>query len=177
MFFLYPLLLQAYKDIPFQPWLRGRLDGIEPQEMRNLMSLRDLFRSGVLGHVVLHARLERRHGGSERDVKRELRKAGFKKELILANVKRVEKLVRKLEWRPGASEWSDYRALGHYSDSDSEHKADFVRRAAAASRWELAWDLGANDGRFSRIVADHARNVVAMDADPAVVDELYRSLR
>ena len=25
--FLYPLLLQAYKDIPFQPWLRGNLEG------------------------------------------------------------------------------------------------------------------------------------------------------
>jgi hypothetical protein len=30
--YLYPLLLQAYKGIPFQPWLRGRLDGIEPRE-------------------------------------------------------------------------------------------------------------------------------------------------
>ena len=52
-----------------------------------------------------------------------------------------------------------------------------MRRAVAGGRCELAWDLGANDGRFSRIVAEHARNVVAMDADPVVVDGLYRSLR
>ena len=33
---LYPLLLQAYKGVPFQPWLRGSLEGIEPAEMRAL---------------------------------------------------------------------------------------------------------------------------------------------
>src|ERR1043165_3908907 len=32
MLFLYPLLLQAWKDVPFQPWLRGTLEGISPQE-------------------------------------------------------------------------------------------------------------------------------------------------
>jgi hypothetical protein len=177
MLFLYPLLLQAYKDMPFQPWLRGKLDGIEPQECRDLMSFRDLFRAGVLSHVLLHARLERRHADSNRDLKGELGRAGFKKELIVANVKRLERLVRKLEWRPGASEWSDYGPRGHYSDSDSEQKDEFVRRVAAEKDWELAWDLGCNDGRFSRIVAEHARTVIAMDADVAVVDGLYRSLR
>jgi SAM-dependent methyltransferase len=177
MLFLYPLLLQAYKDIPFQPWLRGRLDGIEPQECRDLMSSRDLFRAGVLTHVLLHARLARRHADSSRDVKRELGRAGFKKELIVANVKRLERLVGKLEWRPGASEWSDYGPRGHYTDSDSKRKDEVVRRAAARRDWELALDLVCNYGRFSRIVAEHARYVVAMDSDAAVVDGLYRSLR
>jgi hypothetical protein len=175
--FLYPLLLQAYKDMPFQPWLRGRLDGIDPQECRDLMSFRDLFRAGVLSHVLLHARLERRHAASSRDVKGELGRAGFKKELIVANVTRLERLVRKLEWRPGASEWSGYGPRAHYTDADSEAKDEFVRRVAAERDCELAWDLGCNDGRFSRIVAEHARTVIAMDADAAVVDGLYRSLR
>src|SRR5690606_4079832 len=30
MLYLYPLLFQAYKDIPFHPWLRGAIDGIPP---------------------------------------------------------------------------------------------------------------------------------------------------
>jgi hypothetical protein len=177
MLFLYPLLLQAYKGVPFQPWLRGRLEGIEPQECRDLMSARDLFRAGVLAHVLLHARLERRHAGSDRDVKGELGRAGFKKELIAANVKRLDRLVRKLDWRPGASEWSGYGPREHYTDADSEAKSQFVRRVAAEQHRELAWDLGCNDGRFSRIVAEHARTVIAMDADAAVVDGLYRALR
>ena len=177
MLFLYPLLLQAYKDVPFEPWLRGRLEGIEPQQMRDLMSFRDLFRSGVLAHVVLHARLERRNADTSRDVKAELGKAGFKKELIVANVKRLQRLVGKLEWKPGATAWSDYGPRGHYTDGDTAAKDEFVRRVAAEQPRDLVWDLGANDGRYSRIAAEHARTVVAMDADAAVVDGLYRSLR
>jgi SAM-dependent methyltransferase len=177
MLFLYPLLLQAYRDVPFQPWLRGRLDGIEPQQCRDLMSVRDLFRAGVLAHVVLHARLERRNADSKRDVKTELRKAGFRKELIVANVKRLQALVAKLEWKPGASAWSDYGSRAHYTDADTTSKDEFVRRVAAQRGWKLVWDLGCNDGRYSRIASEHARTVVAMDADAAVVDGLYRSLR
>jgi hypothetical protein len=54
--FLYPLLLQAYKKISFQPWLRGRLDGIEPEEFVRVMSVRDFVRPGVLTHGYLQAR-------------------------------------------------------------------------------------------------------------------------
>ena len=30
MLYLYPLLLQSVKGVPFQPWLRGSIDGITP---------------------------------------------------------------------------------------------------------------------------------------------------
>ena len=58
MLYLYPLLLQSAKDVPFQPWLRGSIDGITPPQMRALMSFRDRFRKGVFTNVFLHARLE-----------------------------------------------------------------------------------------------------------------------
>lgn len=63
--FLYPLMLQAYKGVPFHPWLRGALEGVAPGEARALVSLRDMLRRGVLSHVVLHARLERRYAASK----------------------------------------------------------------------------------------------------------------
>jgi len=106
MLFLYPLLLQAWKDVPFQPWLRGSIEGISPQECRNVLSARDLLRCGVFTHVVLHSRLERRYGERPTDVRRELKAAGFTKELILANVQRLERLVSRLRWRPARSAWS-----------------------------------------------------------------------
>jgi SAM-dependent methyltransferase len=176
MLFLNPLLLQAYKGVPFGPWLRGSLAGISPGEVRGLMSARDLFRRGVLPHVVLHARLERKHAESGRDVKGELRKAGFRKELIAANVRRLEKLVRGLEWKAGRTEWSEYGATTSYADEDARRKEAFVREVVASRAWGLAWDLGCNEGRFSRIAAENARYVVSVDADAAVVDRLYREL-
>lgn len=171
---LYPLLLQAYKGVPFQPWLRGSLEGIEPAEMRGLIGFRDRFRRGVLAHVILHARLEARY--AERDVKRELRQAGFHAELIRANARKLRKLVRGLDWEPGRTAWSGYGEENPYDDADAAAKEAFVREAAGAGRWRLLWDLGCNDGRYTRVAAREADYTVAVDADAAVVEALYRAL-
>jgi hypothetical protein len=177
MLYLYPLMLQAWKGVPFQPWLRGSLEGIEPETARSLLSTRDRFRRGVLGHVVLHSRLERRYGDRRRDVKHELRSAGFKTELIRANAEGLRRLVRRLAWEPGRTEWSGYGEDNPYSEADAEAKEAFVREATAARRWALAWDLGCNDGRYTRVAADACDYVVAVDADAAVAELLYRTLK
>jgi hypothetical protein len=177
MLFLYPLLLQAWKDVPFQPWLRGNLDGISPHEARSLLSARDLLRRGALSHVVLHDRLERRYEQRDVDLRGELRKAGFKKELILANIRRLERLVGRLRWEPAGSAWSDYTLDTTYSSEDAERKARFVAAAAEEERPRVVWDLGCNEGRHARLAAEHAEYVVAMDADGLVADRLYRALR
>jgi SAM-dependent methyltransferase len=178
MLFLFPLMLRAYKDVPFQPWLRGDLDGIEPGELRNLLSLRDRFRRGVLTHVVLHARLEKSQADRSTDVKRELKKVGFRKELIEANVGKLHKLVSRLRWEPDADAvWVAYGEQNTYTERETEQKAAFVAAAAETGRWPRVWDLGCNDGRFSQIAARHADQVVAVDGDEGVVEVLYRGLR
>jgi SAM-dependent methyltransferase len=176
MLSLYPLLLQAFRKVPFQPWLRGSLEGITPEECRRLLSVRDRLRRGVLGHVVLHSRLERRYADRRRDVKGELRAAGFHKGLIEANARGLEKLVRRLSWEPERVGWARYGEEAPYSDADTAAKETFVREAAGRRRSRLVWDLGANDGRFTRLAAANADYTVAVDADPAVVELLYRTL-
>jgi ribosomal protein L11 methylase PrmA len=39
------------------------------------------------------------------------------------------------------------------------------------------WDIGCNVGVFSRIAAERARYVVAMDGDHVAIDRLYRALK
>jgi hypothetical protein len=177
MLFLYPLMLQAYKDLPFHAALRGSLDGIAPQHARAVLA-GERFRRGVLSNVLLHARLESRYAGAEgRDVKRELRKAGFNEELLAANFAKLEKLVARLEWKPGETAWTGYGEDNTYDDAAARGKAEFVREAAARRRVALAWDVGCNDGRYARIAAESADLVVAFDSDHATVDALYRRLR
>jgi ribosomal protein L11 methylase PrmA len=175
--FLYPLLLQAYKGVPFQPWLRGRIDGIGPEDCWRLMSLRDLLRPGVLTHVYLHARAQENLGASSRAVRRELRDAGFGKETIEANVRRLRPLVAGLSPQPEQTAWSHYGDNSGYAEEAGREKASFVEQVARARDWELVWDLGSNTGTFARLAARHARYVVAMDADRVAVDRLYQALR
>ncbi|MDQ3572171.1 MAG: methyltransferase [Actinomycetota bacterium] len=174
---LNPLLLQAYRGIPFQPWLRGSLEGISPADADRCFSLRDHFRRGVLSHVHLHARLEARNAArAGADVKRELRDARFSSELIRANARKLRKLVGRLDWDPGASAWTGYREVNTYTDATAERKARFVADAAVAAAARLVWDVGANDGAYSRVAAAAGAYVVAFDYDQATIDNLYRQL-
>ncbi len=177
MLFLYPLMLQAYKDLSFHAALRGSLDGIAPHDARAVLS-GERFRKGVLSNVLLHARMETRYAGvSGREVKQELRRAGFNKELLDATLGKLEKLVQGLEWKPGETAWTGYGEDNTYDDASAARKARFVREAAARRPVRLAWDVGCNDGAYARIAAESAELVVAFDADHATVDGLYRRLR
>jgi hypothetical protein len=174
---LYPLFLQAYRDVAFQPWLRGQVDGIPPGQMRALLSGRDLLRPGVLKNVSLHSAMESRYSkDTTREVRKDLKSAGFSKELGVATVRSLHKLVRGVAWDKG-SHWADYQATNTYTDEERAAKAAFVAAALEGRGLGLVLDLGGNDGSYSRVASDHADYVVCVDGDPVVVDRLYRRLR
>ncbi|MEH0981573.1 class I SAM-dependent methyltransferase [Micromonospora sp. CPCC 205556] len=176
---LYPLLLQAHLGLDFQPWLRARVDGIEPDQMRRLFGGTRRLLPGVLTHVHLHGAMQARNArSSTADVRAQLRAAGYSRDLALATVRGIEKLVRRLDRRADGSHWVDYQRTCGYTAQDRAEKERFVEAAlAVAGTPRLVLDLGANDGRYARIAARHAAQVVAVEQDPAVVDTLYRALR
>jgi hypothetical protein len=177
MLYLYPLLLQSVKDVPFHPWLRGAIEGITPAQMRGLGSGRDRFRRGWFTNVFLHARLEQRYGDRGGEVKRDVKKAGFNKQILVANVRKMKKLVARLEWNPPEGVWVAYGERNSYTDDDAKRKDEFVREVSTSREWPLVWDIGANNGRYSRIAAEGAKTVLAVDADQGPVELLYRTLR
>ena len=157
--------------------MRGSLEGIEPAQCAQLMSLRDMLRPGVLSHVILQAKAQASYARTERNLKKDLRQAGFHKTLIQANVSRLRKLVAQLAWKQTRSTWSDYTEALPYTEREQHQKADFVRRITHSRRWNLVWDLGCNTGTFSRIAAENADYVLAMDIDALAVDRLYCALK
>jgi hypothetical protein len=175
--FLYPLLLTAYRDIPFQSWLRGAIDGIVPADMNHVLTLRDRFRPGVFKDVYIQAKLQASFADTRQDVRGDLQRVGFGKELILNNLRRLRKIVDKLEWQRSSSEWAGYVEESSYDDGTTGVKKAFVAEAAGSQRWNLAWDLGANTGTFSRIAAEHSEYVVAFDGDLLAIERLYLSLQ
>lgn len=175
--FLFPLQLQTYKGLGFHPWLRGSIDGISPQEIRQILSSRDLFRRGVLLHVVMQARLQERYGGTDRSVRDDLKQGGFSAELVRSTVGRMRKLVSGLDWEPERSEWSEYSQEHGYDEEDFSLKQRFVEEVLGRRQWQQVWDLGCNTGHFSKLAARAADYVIAMDIDHLAVERLYRELR
>ncbi|HEX6968232.1 MAG TPA: methyltransferase, partial [Micromonosporaceae bacterium] len=93
---LYPLLLQAHLGLDFQPWLRGRVDGIEAAQMRRLFRGSRSWRRGVLKHVHLHDALQSRNAAAgSAAIRDELRDAGYTSELVLATVRALDRLIHR----------------------------------------------------------------------------------
>jgi hypothetical protein len=177
MLFLYPLMLEAYRGVPFQPLLRGSIDGISPIDFRALFTRRDALRRGMFRHVFLHAGLERRYAAKGAEVRGDLEKAGFDRRLVEASVASASALVARLNPRGAKSTWQEYDSTCSYHEQDTAAKEGFVNRIVHQRPRRLVWDLGCNEGRFSRIAAQGSEFVVAIDSDRGVVDSLYVSLR
>jgi hypothetical protein len=181
---LFPLLVQAHLGTPYQPFLRGSVDGLTASDVTGMFSGLRRFRKGVLRNVTLHSVLERKVTTASETVKADLKSSGFSTELAKATTKNLLKLVQGLEVAKRGSAgdddhsvWSDYRDTCSYSDADATAKRAFVRAALAEGESRVVLDLGANDGEYSMSAAERADHVVAVDGDERVVDLLYRRLR
>ncbi|HEX4070876.1 MAG TPA: hypothetical protein VHX68_06885 [Planctomycetaceae bacterium] len=172
---LFPLLLQAYRGVHFQPILRGELEGISARQFLQWLRWRDVFRPGVFTHGLLQAKLEQQTQALSTSTVRDLKISGFTTSLIERLLQKLTRLVERLQWSPPRTQWTTYdNSLPHVAE-DRQAKSTFVRKVCHLRPRDLVWDLGCNDGRYSLIAGERATTVVAMDQDHACIDQLYRS--
>ncbi|MGE3742818.1 MAG: methyltransferase, partial [Geminicoccaceae bacterium] len=104
-----------------------------------------------------------------------LAQAGFDASLIARNVAGLHRIIDRMTPKGAKTIWADYTETHSYDEAEHAAKREFVRAAAAHRHWRLVWDLGCNAGLFSRLAAEHADCVVAMDGDWMAVERLYRA--
>ena len=175
--FLAPLLLETHLGVPFQPYVRGRLGGLPVTELAGMFPGLRRFRRGVFSHVYLRSRIEGRARDLATEDRTRLRTgATLPLEAVLASIRKMRRLVESLESH-SSSVWADYELDHSYEDTERAAKEKFVDLVARGVSGDLAWDVGANTGAFSEILAKHFATVVAIDSDAGAVDGMYRRLR
>jgi ribosomal protein L11 methylase PrmA len=92
----------------------------------------------------------------------------------LGLIESLQATVKKLEWKVGGTEWGNYYDITNYSDTAFEHKKEVIAGWVERVNPALVWDLGANNGEFSRIASEAGIYTVSSDIDPAAVEQNYR---
>jgi hypothetical protein len=159
-------------DVRLGQLLRSSLDGVPLDLASSLLPLKTRLRPGVLMHVHLHAAAQRKMAGripTAKQVQRQLTKNA-----LPALVDSLERTVRGLGWTPAGTVWGDYYESTNYSDGAFAHKREIVQAAIDRLTPTSVWDLGANDGTFSRLASDRGIPTIAFDVDPAAVEKNYR---
>lgn len=174
--FLAPLALMAHVDVRLQTLLGEHLDGIPLDLASHLLPGKTKFNAGLMMHLHLHAKAESggKGGGQGGESK-----AGFSEAAMRGLIASLEKAVSGLEWRPAGTEWADYYNDTNYTQAAAQHKHEILRSwiTEAATQCTTCWDLGANDGRYSRIAAEAGLWTLAADIDPAAVEQAWLFIR
>ena len=170
--FLAPLALMSYKDIRLSRLLREYIDGIPLDLAASLLPRRSFLNVGLLTHLHLHARAQRRYAGKPAPaVSSGNTRLGKRSLLNIADS--LQSTIKRLAWNPGTTSWADYYAGDSYQETGFDSKvktvASFIRKANPRQ----VWDLGANTGVFSRVASQCGLFTVSIDSDPGAVEANY----
>jgi hypothetical protein len=167
--FFAPLTLMSNSDVRLNKLLRIYIDGIPLDLTSKLLPFRTHFKFSILSHIHLHAKSQKHYADKTINVsKKQISKLSF-----IAIIDNLESSVRKLKWHPKGTEWADYYKDTNYSSEGFEHKKQIVSKFLNNIKPKNIWDLGANDGTFSRIASKKGIQTISFDIDPVAVERNY----
>ena len=177
--FLAPLALMSQVDVRLGGLLREYIDGLPLDLAVGLLPLTSKARPGLMLHLTLHSASQQRYATQRHPAMRAASGSGMGKQSLLGLIDSLRRTVRNLRLpRRLQTEWGEYYTFTNYSDDATRHKAELVSRFVQTSGARQVWDLGGNDGRFSRLALKAGAGVVlCFDVDPLAVEKSYRQLR
>ncbi|MDP6978921.1 MAG: SAM-dependent methyltransferase [Myxococcota bacterium] len=176
--FLAPLALMARRDIRLNALLRSHIDGVPLDLAWSLLPVRRWLDRGLVAHLYLHARYQKRFEAQAGESGTEAPSARPLSRSALENmIEDLRQIIRRLSWKPSGTEWADYTSGDSYDEPSLAEKKEVVRDFIHAIGPTKVFDLGANTGTYSRIAAQTSECVVAFDVDPACVERNYLEVR
>jgi hypothetical protein len=166
--FLYPLYLNHYLPIGTHTLSGAYQEGIPADNTAALLPWKTRLRLGVWLHVLLPARVRK-------DALPGGRQPVFDKTKLLRLTSHLGQILEDLGVRTeNPSHWKGYYQDSILSPAYLAAKDELFRAFIAGITFASALDLGANDGYFSKILAEKATTVVAADSDWHCIDSLHR---
>ena len=174
MHFLAPLALMAKRDIRLGNLSRQYIDGAPLDLASRLLPLKSWLSYSLLTNIHLHAITQSRYGDSGQ---REKKTPKVSRMGMFGLLSSLRKAVHSLTWKPIATEWGDYYNNTNYSSEAAKHKGLLIDQFVTSIKPKTVWDLGGNNGHYSRIASKHNASVVCWDIDPMAVEANYRHIR
>lgn len=176
--FLGPLALMTHRDLRLGRLLTRFIDGVPLDLVSQLLPRRTHARYGLLAHIHLHARSQQRHRDDAR-IGEPLKIPELSKARLIALMESLRAAVQGCRLRERRTEWSGYYDDTNYSEEAMSAKEELVTQLVeeTANPADLTHDLGANTGRFSRLVAGDHRYVVSHDIDEGAIERNYLQAR
>ncbi|MBT3320930.1 MAG: class I SAM-dependent methyltransferase [Anaerolineae bacterium] len=173
--FLAPLALMAKRDIRLSQLLRVYIDGIPLDLASDLLPKSSKLNAGLMMHIHLHAKAQSKY--ADEDIEEKKQKKKINKQALLSLIDSLKNTIKKLEWNPAGTEWGNYYEITNYTDAAFLHKKELIFEWVKEREPKEVWDLGANNGIFSRLASEQGVFTISFDIDPAAVEQNYRQVK
>jgi hypothetical protein len=170
--FLAPLTLMSKVDLDLGQLSRVYIDGVPLPLAAKLLPLGHKLKFGPATHLILHAKMQRQHEGVAKKPEGNVSATG-----LAGLIDSLDRNVRALAAPKARTEWGEYYQNTNYDRQAFEDKGRLVGEFLDQARPARVLDLGANDGSFSRIAADHGASVLSCDMDPVAVERNYQQVK
>lgn len=170
--FLAPLALMANVDPCLNRMLILNIDGIPLNLAAKILPYKCHFNLGIYLHIFLHSKLQIRHENDSFPAS--TKKYNFPLSSMYTLLEGLKSTIENLRWEPNGTEWSDYTLKGVHTNDYTKFKIRVIEELIDLSKPEIVWDIGANIGDYSRIVAKKGNSrVISFDIDPACIEKNY----
>lgn len=169
--FLAPLCLMRNVDPSLNQLLKTNLDGIPLELVNRLFKFKHKLIPSIFIHLVL-----------PNFIKSNFRNTPTKKKRIISKYQQLNIInqlygfIEKLEIIKGESEWGEYNAETISEKKDYvDDKEKQIIELLKSNKYELIWDIGSNDGFYSRKLSSLFNcNVMSLDIDWKCVEKNYK---
>ena len=173
--FLNPLILFRYVDENLSSKiLKSSINGIDSVTLNKLLALKYKLKPSIFFHVVLPSILNNKVKSQQPRKK----KSAISKKQHLNIIEQLYSFISKLNLKSSNTQWGQY-----YNDVNQEKdkylidkKAFITNTIESLDDLNVVWDLGSNDGYFSRLFNTKSF-VISMDFDWKSVESNYLQIK
>jgi len=171
--FLNPLILSSKKSIQFNNWFKGNLEGIQTNDLDNILNFFDKFSYNIFIHVYLLNKIEKKYKPHKKNIKLNKKKI-FPKKNLLSMLEQLKSYINKLEPKKNNSIWENYSINNSYDIKEESIKKNIICDFVKKSKFSKIADLGCNDGVYShKALESGCEYVVGFDYDFNSINRAY----
>lgn len=178
--FLAPLAMAALCDVGLLNMLKNFIDGIPLDTAKNILRKKSLLKPGIFMHINLHSSFQRRYNDKRKKVS--ISKKWVNKNSLFRLTDNLLNTITGLRPKDETSNksfkrgWGSYYSGEHHTREYFEKKKDIVKDFLNNITPGIVWDIGANEGEFSKIAGENSGMVISFDSDHNCIESLYNQI-
>lgn len=172
--FLAPLLFFKYNNSSLVKLLWSNIEGVPLNATSNALPYSSRFNFYVWSHIHYHAKLETKY---QADSSVKNKKMFLSKSKLEAFLLFLRSGIEKMTLAKTQTEWSEYYKTFSYSNQSFNQKKELVKDFLIESKAVNVLDIGCNEGEFSLVASQIAKEVISVDFDSLVIEKLYNATK